>query len=159
MGCIVPTFQSYMYYYYINIAEFTQFQFSMIRLVSYVTLIVGAVVYNVFLSKSEFRLMLIIACIVNCIGTSMTVLFILNWTFGIDPFVFVMMTNTVTDTLHLCFTSLPLMVLFAKIIPEKIESSMFAFVTGLSALCTMFVSPNLGILYAEILNVNNKNLQ
>jgi hypothetical protein len=51
------------------------------------------------------------------------------------------------------------MVLFAKIIPEKIESSMFAFVTGLAALCSMFISPNLGILYAYLLDVNNSNLQ
>ena len=51
------------------------------------------------------------------------------------------------------------MVLFAKIIPEKIESSMFAFVTGLAALCSMFISPNLGILYAYLLDVNTSDLQ
>jgi hypothetical protein len=47
--------------------------------------------------------MMIIACFVNAFGSLMTVLFILNWTLGIDPYVFVMMSNSVTDTLHQCF--------------------------------------------------------
>ena len=35
-------------------------------------------------------------------------------------------------------------VLYAKIIPEKIESSLFAFLTGLSNLNKKFISTNLG---------------
>ena len=36
------------------------------------------------------------------------------------------------------------MVLFAKLIPEKIEASLFAFLTGLSNLNNLFISNNLG---------------
>jgi len=36
------------------------------------------------------------------------------------------------------------MVLFAKLIPEKIEASLFAFLTGMSNLVNLFISPNLG---------------
>lgn len=104
LGCVVPTFGYFLYAYYINVALFSQFQYSMIKLIGYITLIVGSACYNIFLKKSEFRVMLIIACFVNCFGSIMTTLFILHKTLGIDPYIFVMMTNTVTDTLHQCFT-------------------------------------------------------
>jgi hypothetical protein len=39
-----------------------------------------------------------------------------------------------------------LSVLYAKLIPEKIEASLFAFLTGLSNLNNLFISNNLGIL-------------
>jgi hypothetical protein len=38
------------------------------------------------------------------------------------------------------------MVLYAKLIPEKIEASLFAFLTGLSNLNNLFISNNVGIL-------------
>ena len=54
------------------------------------------------------------------------------------------MTSTVTDTLYQSFCNLPMQVLYAKLIPEKIEASLFAFLTGLSNLNNLFISSNLG---------------
>jgi hypothetical protein len=50
------------------------------------------------------------------------------------------------------------MVLFAKLIPEKIEASLFAFLTGLSNLNNLFISNNLGNLINLWVGVNNDTL-
>jgi len=85
----------------------------------------------------------VIACLVNSLGACMTMLFCLEITFGIPNFLFVLLTSTVTDTLYQCFVQLPLMVLYAKLIPEKIEASLFAFLMGISNLSNLFIARNI----------------
>ena len=48
-----------------------------------------------------------------------------------NPLVFICVTSTVTDTLALALSNLPMMVLLAKLVPAQIESSMFALLMGL----------------------------
>jgi hypothetical protein len=50
------------------------------------------------------------------------------------------------------------MVLFAKLIPEKIEASLFAFLTGLSNLNNLFISNNLGNLINLWIGVDSDTL-
>ena len=50
------------------------------------------------------------------------------------------------------------MVLFAKLIPEKIEASLFAFLTGLSNLNNLFISNNLGNLINLWMGVDSDTL-
>lgn len=116
----------------------------MLSMVGYITLISGSAMFNLFMKDKEFTVMMILACFVNFIGSITTVLFTTEHTLGLPPFLFVLFTGTVTDTLYQCFVQLPLMVLFAKLIPEKIEASLFAFLTGMSNLVNLFISPNLG---------------
>ena len=104
-------------------------------------------IFNQFLKESEFKVVLTIACVINCIGAFLTMLFCLSFTFGIPDFLFVLLTSTVTDTLHICYITLPVLVLFAKLIPEKIEASLFAFLMGLCNLSSYFVATNLGNLF------------
>lgn len=44
----------------------------------------------------------------------------------------IIFTDVVSDTLSYCLVLLPLMVLFAKITPKRIEATAFAFLTGTS---------------------------
>lgn len=89
--------------------------------------------------------MMITACLINMIGAGTTVLYTTNTTFGLPPLAFVCLTSTVTDTLYNAYTTLPAMVLFAKLIPENVESSMFAMLTGLLNFSNLFASKELGI--------------
>jgi hypothetical protein len=111
---------------------------------SYVTLITGSLMFNVFLKEKEFTFMMIMASLTNCIGAITTMLFCRGIYFGMPKFLYICFTSTVTDTLYQCFNTLPLMVMFAKLIPERVEASLFAFLTGLSNLCNLFLSGNLG---------------
>jgi hypothetical protein len=147
LGCIVPSFGGYLYYYQIEVTHFSQWQYSELSLVGFAGLIFGSLIFNAFLKESEFRLVLTIACIINSTGAFLTMLFCLGFTFGIPDFLFVLVTSTVTDTLHICYVTLPVLVLLAKLIPEKIEASLFAFLMGLCNLSSGFISVNLGNLF------------
>ena len=130
----------------------------MLSLIGYATLITGSVAFNLFMKDKEFTMMMIVACFINCIGSVTTVLFTRGIYLGMSPFVFVILTSTVTDTLYQCFVQLPLMVLFAKLIPERIEASLFAFLTGLSNLNNLFIAANLGNLINLFVGANTDNL-
>lgn len=91
--------------------------------------------------------------IINMTGAATTVLFTTQHTFGLPPLAFVCLTSTVTDTLYNAYTTLPAMVLFAKLIPENVESSMFAMLTGLLNFSNLFASKELGIFINSFIGV------
>ena len=144
IGTIVPTYVQYLYYYQIRVSGFSQLQYSYLQLIGYLGGFLGSIIYNKFYKESEFRMVLIVACIVNFFGAVTTMLYCLNMTFGIPDFIFVLFTSTVTQTLVVALNFLPTMILYAKIIPERIESSLFAFLMGLLNLTEYFLSPNVG---------------
>lgn len=80
--------------------NFTQMMYSTLQMVGYVTLITGSIMFNVFMKEKEFSFMMIIACFVNFIGSATTVMFTTDHMLGIPPFLFVLFTGTVTDTLY-----------------------------------------------------------
>lgn len=75
LGAIVPNFSSFLYYYQIEVTGFTQFEYSMLQMIGYATLITGSVLFNVYLKEREFTVMMIIACFVNFAGSATTLLF------------------------------------------------------------------------------------
>lgn len=113
-------------------------------LIANVTMIPGAILYNMYLKESEFSFLMVIACITNCVGALLTMLFCLGYDLGV-PYIYTMFTSTVTDVLYMMFINMAPSVLFAKLIPEKIESSMYAFSTGLMNLTGLNLAPDLGI--------------
>jgi MFS family permease len=100
LGAVVPSFSTYLYYYQIDVKNFTQMMYSTLQMVGYVTLITGSIMFNVFMKEKEFSFMMIIACFVNFIGSATTVMFTTDHMLGIPPFLFVLFTGTVTDTLY-----------------------------------------------------------
>ena len=100
--------------------------------------------YGVLFSKMEYYKVTALACVVNFVGAFLTMLFCMEITFGIPPFVFVLLTSTVTDVMYMVFAFMPIMVLYAKLIPDKIEASVFALLMGLSNLSKHFLAQNLG---------------
>jgi len=69
-------------------------------MIGYATLISGSVCFNLFLKEKEFTLMMFVACIVNFVGSMTTMMFCLQIYLGLPPFLFVILTSTVTDTLY-----------------------------------------------------------
>ena len=102
---------------------------------------------------------MVIACFTNLFGSVTCILFVRQIYFGMDPLVFMIMTSTVTDLLQDSFQRLPGMVLFAKMIPSNIESSMFAMLTGLMNLSNGFSAKQLGIFINRWVGVHEDNLK
>jgi MFS family permease len=146
MGALIPSFGDFLYYYQIEVTGFSQFTYSMLQVLGYITLFISTFMYNACLTSWEVRHMMAAACLINMVGALTTVLYTTETTFGLSPLTFVCLTSTVTDTLYLAYTTLPAMVLFAKLIPEQVESSMFAMLTGVLNFSNLFLAKELGIL-------------
>lgn len=158
-GMIIPNFSDYLYYYQLNVSMFTKLEYSMIALLGFIALLVSSLVYNWFFKNIEERILLSLAMIVNFIGSMTTLMYVLKITLGMPELVFVALTSTVTDTIVLALSNLPSMVLFAKLIPCQIESSMFAVLMGLLNLSTTVLAKLLGNFYNEFIGVTNENLE
>jgi MFS family permease len=116
----------------------------MLTLVGFLATIAASVVYNLYFKETQYRKVLVIACLVNFVGALLTMFFCLDFTFGLPKFLYVMLTATVTDIIWIMCVTLPVLVLFAKLMPERIEASLFAFLMGINNLTAYFVSVNLG---------------
>lgn len=90
----------------------------MITLLGFAALLISSLIYNCGLKNFEERNLLAFASLVYLFGSLGTLLYVLDLTLGINPFVFVALTSTVTDTIFLALSNLPSMVLFAKLIPS-----------------------------------------
>lgn len=153
MGALIPSFGDFLYYYQIEITGFSQVVYSMLGVLGFLTLLISTFIYNGLLKNLEMRNMMITACLINLVGSLTTVLYTKEMTFGLSPLAFVCLTSTVTDTLYNAYTTLPAMVLFAKLIPENVESSMFAMMTGILNFSNLFASKELGIMFNKFIGV------
>lgn len=156
---IVPNFSDYLYYYQLFVTKFSQFEYAMITLLGFGAMLVSSILYNWALKNYEERSLLAFSMVVGCIGSVTTLLYVLNITFGMSPLVFVCLTTTVTDTIVLALSQLPCMVLFSKLIPSRIEASMFALMMGLLNLTSLVLAKLLGNFYNRFIGVTNENLQ
>ena len=65
----------------------------------YFYLIVSMQLYNIYLKERETKIMMVIACFTNLIGSLGCILFVRKIYFGLDPLTAMIMTSTVTDLL------------------------------------------------------------
>ena len=156
---VIPSYSDYFYYYLTDVLEFNDFQYSILNVVSTFTLIIAVYFYNLWFKDIESAWMLIACCVINIIGSINSMSLVLGFTFGMSPDAFVFLSNTVTDTLNNCIQLLSGNVLFAKLIPANIESSMFAILTGIINLCHFFVAKQLGNFFNLFVGVNDENLE
>ena len=159
LGAVIPSFADYMYYYELDVAGFTEFQYATLGIVASLCLFVGTIAYDLFLKDKGIRFMMVVACLVNMVGAAFTLLFLRGIMFGMDPYWFMMASSSVTDVLYIAFVNMPGMVLFAKLIPANIESSMFALLTGLMNLSNLFLAKMLGNYINTYIGVTEDNLE
>ena len=158
LGCLVPTFQDFFYYFQLEVVGFSKLTYALIGSLGFFYLICAMQLYNTYLKERETWIMMVVACFTNLFGSIGCILFVREIYFGLDPLVFMVLTSTVTDLLQDSFQRLPGMVLFAKMIPSNIESSMFAMLTGLMNLSNGFTSKMLGNAINSFVGVHEKNL-
>ena len=94
---------------------------------------IGAVLYNRYLQRYEFRTLLSIANLIAFFAAVLGIVFILDlhkliW---MPDVLFFCIQAFFEDSLLLAFVDLPAMVLFAKVTPKRIEGTVFALLTGI----------------------------
>ena len=164
MGCVVPSYEDYLYYYQVDITGFTQIQYSYLKVITYVVLFLSAAAYGSLFGGVSVRVMLFAAICINIFGCLTTVMFCTGHTIGIPPYAFVCMTGTVMSEIYSAYTSLPSGITFSKLIPEDVETSMFAMLTGLLNFANLFAAKEVALglnkfvgVYYETETDNNLN--
>jgi len=156
---VIPSFSDFFYYYQMDVTGFTKWDYAMFGVLGNICLFGGTLVYNWWLKNFETRCMMVFACMTNLIGAVGSLLFLRNILLGLDPYWFMMVSSAVTDVLYNAFVNLPGMVLFAKLIPANIESSMFALLTGLMNFSNLFFAKMLGNYINTFFGVTQENLE
>ena len=78
-----------------------------------------------------------------------------NLDIGISDYFFLIFTDIVFGALSMAFQLLPILALFAKITPKRIEGTMFAFLTGAFNLDQGVIAPLMGsLINSQFVGVN-----
>jgi hypothetical protein len=160
-GLTSPSFGQFGYFFMINVAHITKFQFAMLGVISRVCHILGTMYYKAYLKDVETRTIIFWSTVISVFSTFIHYCFAMrfNLYFGISDIIFVIFTDVVFGCLALAMNVLPSLALFAKITPPGIEGTIFAFLTGSWNFADTVLSPLIGAtLNKQFVGVSAKNL-
>lgn len=103
LGAVIPSFADYFYYYQMDVTGFTKWDYAMFGVLGNVCLFIGTLAYQWFLKNKEIRCMMVMACLTNLIGAAGSLLFTRDIMFGLDPYMFMIVSSTVADVLYNAF--------------------------------------------------------
>ena len=76
LGCIVPTFQDFFYYFQLEVVGFTKLTYALIGSLGFFYLVIALQFYNAYLKDRETWIMMVIACFTNLLGSIGCILFV-----------------------------------------------------------------------------------
>ena len=160
-GILNPTFEEFSYFFLLNVIGISKFLFAVLVLVGQICHVVGALLYKAFCRNICARWMIFFAMIANVFATFLTFAFAKRWNknCNINDIVFLFFTDVVFNVIQTVLYSLPLLALFAKVCPAKIEGTIFAFLTGTMNLASTVIQPGMGTLInKQFVGVTKKDL-
>jgi Na+/melibiose symporter-like transporter len=160
-GLLNPTFEEFSYFFLLNVIGISKFMFALLVLIGNICHVVGALFYKAFCRSVDTRWMVLFAMLVQIVATFLNFCFAKRWNLelGISDLVFLLFTDIVFSVVGTLLYTLPIMALFAKITPAKIEGTIFAFLTGTMNLASSVISPGMGtFINHQFVGVNKKNL-
>lgn len=145
-GLTNPSFADFTYFFLMNVIGVSKFMFAMITLIGQVCQVIGVIVYEKFLKEVEVRWILFWNVIISIVGAFLAFSFAMRWNlaWGMSDYFFLIFTDVVFGAVQMAFSTLPILALFAKITPKRIEGTMYAFLTGTSNLDQGVIQPMLG---------------
>jgi Na+/melibiose symporter-like transporter len=123
--------------------------------------IIGALIYKAWCRNVDTRWMIFFAMLVGILGSFLNFCFAKRWNldWGVSDMVFLIFTDTVFSVVSVILYSLPILALFAKITPKRIEGTIFAFLTGTMNFSSTIIKPNIGrFINDHFVGVNKKDL-
>ena len=160
-GILNPTFEEFSYFFLLNVIGISKFLFAVLVLVGQICHVLGALLYKAFCRNVDTRWMVFWAILANVFATFANFAFAKRWNknCNINDIVFLFFTDVVFNVIQTVLYSLPILALFAKITPAKIEGTIFAFLTGTMNLASTVIQPGMGTLInKQFVGVNKKDL-
>lgn len=145
-GLTNPSFSDFTYFFLLNVIGISKFMFAMLTLIGQVCQVIGVIVYEKFLKNVEVRTVIFWNVILSIIGAFLAYMLAMRWNvaIGISDYAFLIFTDVVFGAIQMAFSTLPILALFAKITPKRIEGTMYAFLTGASNLDQGVLQPAMG---------------
>ena len=145
---IAPTFLIYLNEYVLLFAGLTVADYWRVQMFGWVVMILAVLVYALFLQQLQYRWPLAIGTLFSLGGSLFTMLLIKSSTYQLLPWMF---SATMSDLVYSALTQMPLGALFCKVIPDKIETSMFALCMCLTS-SSRVTTPIIGSFYAKFID-------
>jgi len=160
-GFISPSFDDFSYFFLLNVIHISKFTFALLVLLGQICHIIGALIYKAWCRNVDTRWMIFFAMLVGILGAFLNFCFAKRWNldWGVSDMFFLIFTDTVFSVVSVILFSLPILALFAKITPKRIEGTIFAFLTGTMNFSRTIISPNVGtFINHHFVGVNKKDL-
>lgn len=143
---ICPTFEEFTYFFLMDVIGVTKFLFSIVVLTGQLCGVIGSLVYKACFRAVDTRWMIFWAIVFHIIGDFLNFVYAKRWNLeiGIPDLVFLFLTDSLFTCIRLVLYSIPIMALFAKITPEKIEGTTFATLTGTMNFGNTVIAPAMG---------------
>lgn len=154
---VTPGFGAVTSYYFENVLKFSAVQFSVLDVASYITSIIGTVIYKKYLTHVSFKKIFFV---------TLSVAWVLKWSYisivtgfnasiGISNMVLAMGDSIILSLLGQ-FLLLPSVVLAAKICPDGVEGSLYATLMSISNFAGV-ISSEWGSMLSNMYGVNRNH--
>ena len=146
LAILNPSFSEFSYFFLLNVIGISKFMFSLLVLIGQLSHIVGALIYKAWCRNVDTRTMVLASMCCTIVSNFLNYCFAKRWnlSWGIPDLFFLLFTDIVFAVISTLLYTLPIMALFAKITPARIEGTTYAFMTGTMNFGSTVISPGIG---------------
>jgi len=114
--------------------------------------------YQALCIKADLKIMMFIAIMLQFFGKASVFSLLRGFTFGLSPFYFMMISDAAIGELLSVIDLIPTGIVFAKLIPNNVEASVYALITGLINFANFFLNRMLGNFINTFVKVRRDSL-
>lgn len=140
---LVPSFSMFKYYFVTETLGISQYVISMLTIIGFLCIFFGTQLFSLYTSSYELRTNMIIAVILTVVTMPLPYILFFRVAATWVELPLIIFIDIASDVKNQAFILLPLLVIFAKVIPKDIEASCFAMFSGASNL-SIFLSSIIG---------------
>ena len=141
-----PSFGEFGFYYNTNVRHISKTTIGFLDTLGSFSNLAGVIFYSWWFTNVEYRSMLLWGTYIGFVGSVLCIGFILEYNkqIGISDEVYLYVTTVVFSAVYVCFTMLPMAILFVKITPKSIEGTIYAIFIGTQNMAGTIISPLIG---------------
>ena len=131
-GLLVPTFDSFQYFFLLDVVGISKFTFSMLTMLTFACFLIGTQLYNKYFQDKEYRHLVMMEAIISLLVAPLTLIFVLrlNLDWGIPDMALLIFNDIIRDVVGQFCVWIPTYVILGKICPNHIEATSYAILSG-----------------------------
>jgi len=158
-GGLVPNYEEFLYQYMVGPLEFNDLQIASLKVGGIVFTFFFLVIYHLCCLKFEIRFVMVFNICFMLFGKGAICLMLKGVTLGMSKFWFLMFSDSAIGEIYNILTFVPTAIVYGKMIPNNIESTVFSLLTGLNVFSNFFVNRMFGNFINRFVGVNKDNLE